>query len=104
MSWVKGGKLSGTSGKSLRMEAIQLKLTGDLAKEYDIYYRVHAQNFGWLDWAKNGQTAGTSGYGYRLEAIEIRLVKKGKNAPGKTDKPKQVRNVSYQAHVQNIGE
>lgn len=104
MSWVKGGKLSGTSGKSLRMEAIQLKLTGDLAKEYDIYYRVHAQNFGWLDWAKNGQTAGTSGYGYRLEAIEIRLVKKGKNAPGKTDKPKQVRNVSYQAHVQNIGD
>ena len=34
----------------------------------------------------------------------IRLVKKGKNAPGKTDKPKQVRNVSYQAHVQNIGD
>ena len=48
----------------------------DISKYYDVYYRVHAQNFGWLGWARNGESSGTQGYGYRLEAIEIKLVKK----------------------------
>ena len=41
-----------------------------------MYYRVHVQNFGWLDWAKNGEIAGTVNYGYRMEAIKIALVRK----------------------------
>ena len=79
--------MSGTSGKSLRLEAIRIKLTGEMENSYDIYYRVHAQGFGWLDWAKNGEMSGTSGYSYRLEGIEIKLVKKGKGAPGSTSHP-----------------
>ncbi|MCL1847597.1 MAG: S8 family serine peptidase, partial [Coriobacteriia bacterium] len=55
---VKGG-LSGTEGKSLRLEALKINLTGDLAEYYDIYYRVHAENVGWMGWAKNGDVAGT---------------------------------------------
>lgn len=34
------------------MEAVQLKLTGEIAEHYDIYYRVHSQTYGWLGWAK----------------------------------------------------
>ena len=75
---------SGTSGQSKRLEAIRIKLTDELAENYDIYYRVHAQSFGWLGWAKNGESAGTEGYSYRLEAIQIQLVKKGSSAPGST--------------------
>ena len=56
------GELSGTEGKAKRLEAIEIKLTDDLAQQYDIYYRVHAQNVGWLDWAKNGESSGTAGY------------------------------------------
>ncbi len=82
--WKSNGALSGTTGRSLRLEAIQIKLTGELANKYDIYYRVHAQNFGWLGWAKNGASAGTEGYAYRLEAIQIQLVAKGGSAPGST--------------------
>lgn len=78
---------SGTSGKSLRLEAIKIKLTGEVAEKFDIYYRVHGQNVGWLDWAKNGEEAGTEGYGFRLEGIEIKLVKKGEAAPGETAIP-----------------
>ena len=37
---------SGTSGQSKRLEAIRIKLTDELAENYDIYYRVHAQEFG----------------------------------------------------------
>ena len=79
----------GTSGRSKRVEAIQLRLTGDLANKYDIYYRVHAENFGWMGWAKNGASAGTEGLSYRIEAIQIRLVKKGGSAPGSTTRPFQ---------------
>ena len=76
--------MSGTSGKSYRLEAIEIKLDGELAEHYDIYYRVHAQNYGWLGWTYNGRNAGTAGYAKRLEGIQIVLVEKGKAGPGKT--------------------
>ena len=46
--------MSGTSGQAKRLEAIRISLYGEMAEHYDIYYRVHAQSFGWLSWAKNG--------------------------------------------------
>ena len=82
--WKSNGAVSGTTGRSLRLEAIQIRLTGEVANQYDVYYRVHAQNIGWMGWAKNGESAGTAGYSYRLEAIQIKLVKKGSAAPGST--------------------
>lgn len=78
---VNSGQISGTTGKSLRLEAMRISLTGDIAKNYDIYYRVHVQNYGWLGWAKNGQSAGSEGMKLRMEGMQIVLVKKGENAP-----------------------
>ena len=80
INFVSNDAVSGTAGRSLRLEAIQINLTGDISKVYDVYYRVHAQNVGWLDWAKNGEESGTEGYGFRLEGIEIKLVEKGNPA------------------------
>jgi len=85
--WVNEGEMTGTSGRALRLEAIEIRLKGDMAANYDIYYRVHAQNIGWMDWAKNGQSAGTAGLSYRLEAIQIVIVQKGSAAPGQTSRP-----------------
>ena len=83
--WKREGELSGTSGKAKRLEAIEIKLTGtmpgELADRYDVYYRVHAQSYGWLAWAKNGESAGTEGLAKRLEGIQIVLVPKGGPAP-----------------------
>lgn len=73
--------MSGTSGEAKRLEAICIDLTGEMAEKYDIYYRVHAQTYGWLGWAKNGECSGTAGYGKRLEGIQIVLVPKGGAAP-----------------------
>lgn len=87
MSWISDGAMSGTSGQSKRLEAIEIELFGGATYNYDIYYRVQAQNIGWLDWAKNGMPAGTTGYGYRLEAIQIVLVTKGGVAPGSIIQP-----------------
>ena len=67
----------GTEHQSRRIEAFSMNLKGDLAEQYDVYYRVHAQNYGWLGWAKNGEIAGTSGHSFRLEGIEIIFVEKG---------------------------
>lgn len=101
--WVKGGAIAGTTGRALQVEAVCLRLTGDLAKQYDIYYRVHVANIGWLGWAKNGVRAGSQGYAYGAEAIQIRLVKKGDKAPGSTSDVFRAPMVQYQGHVQNIG-
>ena len=81
-TWKRDGEVSGTVGKALRLEAIQIRLTGDLAKKYNVFYRVHAQSYGWLGWASNGESAGTEGLGRRLEAIQIRLLPKGAKGPG----------------------
>ncbi len=97
-------EMSGTSGKGLRLEAIKIRLTDELEENYDIYYRVHAQNAGWLGWAKNGEEAGTAGYGFRLEGIEIKLVKKGEKTPESTIDPFVEKvNVTYTTHVENTG-
>ena len=76
-TWKKDGQNAGTVGKAKRLEAIQIKLTGEDAEKYDVYYRVHAQSYGWLNWAKNGEISGTAGCAKRLEGIQIIVVEKG---------------------------
>lgn len=104
MDWQDASKVVGTTGKALSLEALQLKLDGEIVSSYDIYYRVHVQNFGWLDWASNGKAAGSEGYAYNIEAIEVRLIKKGDAVPNNVANPYKV-NVGLvsQGHVSNIG-
>lgn len=79
--WKYDGEMSGTSGQAKRLEAIQIQLYGEAAERYDVYYRVHAQTYGWLGWAKNGEPAGTEGMSKRLEAIQIVLLPKASQPP-----------------------
>ena len=83
--WVSNGTMSGNKKTGKRIEALQIKLTGDMAEHYDIYYRVYAQNYGWLNWAENGQTVGTSNIFSRLEKIQIVLKEKDSGEPGDFD-------------------
>ena len=80
-TWFRDGQMAGTSGRAKRLEAIRIALTGEMAEHYDVYYRVHAQTYGWLAWTKNGEAAGTAGLSTRLEGIQIVLVPKGGAAP-----------------------
>lgn len=75
-SWFSNGDVAGTTGESLRMEALQLNLTGDYARDFNIFYRVHVANAGWLGWTSNGLTAGTVGMEVPIEAVQIALVPK----------------------------
>ena len=99
--------LSGTEGRSLQMEAVQIKLTGEMSKHFDVYYRVHIADAGWLGWAKNGESAGSSGYCLRMEAIEIQLTPKGTTpavaAEASARKAYCEMGYDFRGHVQNIG-
>ncbi|HAZ06396.1 MAG TPA: hypothetical protein DCY58_09390, partial [Acetobacterium sp.] len=73
MGWqdyVPTGTVAGTTGQALGLEAVKIRLTGELADKYDVYYRIHSQNYGWLGWAKNDEIAGTVGMNLRAEAIQ----------------------------------
>lgn len=82
--WKSDGNIAGTVGQARNLEAIQIKLSGDMEKYCDIYYRAHVSEFGWLGWAKNGESAGSSGYAYKLQAIEVKIFPKYTSAPGDT--------------------
>ncbi|MBR0384777.1 MAG: S8 family serine peptidase [Eubacteriaceae bacterium] len=78
------GAEAGTTGKSLRLEALRLAIKGDDGQDIDglgITYRAHMKDIGWGDWVNNGATAGTTGECRRIEAIEMKIVPKGGAAP-----------------------
>ncbi|MDR0514095.1 MAG: CotH kinase family protein [Coriobacteriaceae bacterium] len=79
--WFSDGQVAGTSGRALPIEAVQFQLSGQMADNYDIYYRAHAAGLGWMGWAKNGEKAGTEGRSTPLEAVQVALVPKGSPAP-----------------------
>ena len=80
-AFVADGTLAGTVGRSLPIEGVAVRLTEQLEQEYDVYYRVHMQSYGWLAWAKNGEDTGALDFGKRVEALQVVIVKKGDAAP-----------------------
>ena len=95
----------GTVGKSKAIEAVSIKLTGTIAESYDVYYRVHAQDFGWLGWAKNGEAAGTVNYDLKIEAYQALMVPK--DTPEISDGTSAFYQaptiIQYSACVQDVG-
>lgn len=89
--WKSDGELSGSEGKSYRLEAIRIKVN-NLPEGASIAYRTHIEDIGWQGWKYDGDLAGTEGKGKRLEAIEVKLL----NVPTEY-------HVEYRVHVQDIG-
>ena len=89
--FVQDGKMSGTSGRSKRLEGIQIKLSSKL--KGNVEYQTHVQDIGWQGWKYNGTMSGTSGQSKRLEAIRIKLSGEIAN---KYD-------VYYRVHCQDFG-
>lgn len=84
--------MSGTSGKGLRLEGIEININ-EPGYAVGIEYSTHVENIGWQDFVKDGAMCGTSGKGLRLEAIKINLTG--------TDADKY--DIYYQVHAQNFG-
>ena len=88
----KDGELSGTTGESKRLEAVNISLVNP---EYqgNINYQAHVQDIGWQTTVWGGQVAGTTGQSKRLEAIRIWL----------TGDIANYYSIQYRAHIQDIG-
>ena len=92
MQWVRERIVAGTTGLSLRLEAIRIAIS-NIVGGGGIRYRVHVQNVGWQDWVANGAIGGTTGRGLRAEAIQIEL----------TGELARTHRIEYRVHVQNRG-
>ena len=90
LGWVNGSEMSGTAGYSLRMEALQMKLSGNLT---GIEYRTHVQGNGWTSYVRDGAISGTTGESKRVEAMQVRL----------TGDLARRYDVYYRTHLQGIG-
>ena len=86
------GALSGTTGRSKRLEALTISLEG---AQYSgsIQYQSHVQDLGWQKWVSDGVLSGTTGRSKRLEAIKIKL----------TGEIAEHYDVYYRVHVQELG-
>ncbi|MGX7150385.1 CHAP domain-containing protein [Enterococcus ureasiticus] len=76
MPWVKSGEIAGTTGQSKGVEALEVRLTGEASKYYDIEYQAHVEKMGWQATVTNGQTAGTTGQSKHVQAIKFNLKRK----------------------------
>lgn len=79
--WNHDGGASGGTESSTYIEAIEIVLTGNIARDYDIYYSVTSSGQGKMGWAKNGEVAGTSNLGEHLVSVEVMIVPKGQQGP-----------------------
>ena len=85
------GEMSGTTGQSLRLEAIKIQLSSSI--DGGIVYKTHVQDYGWLNFVTNGQASGTTGQAKRLEAIQMQLTGNAKNQY----------DLYYRVHAKNFG-
>lgn len=89
--WKKNDEVSGSTGKSLRMEGLVIVLENAPAN-MDIEAYGHVQNIGWQSLRHTGEAIGSVSKSLRLEAVKIKLV----NAPKEY-------HIEYSAHVEGIG-
>ena len=90
--WINDGKTAGTTGRSLAIEALYIRLNGT-GLTGSVEYRLHVQNIGWQNWVKDGALSGTTGRFLRAEAASIRL----------TGDLASEYDIYYRVHAQNIG-
>ena len=89
------GNDAGMINKALRIEAIRMELTGDLAQTYMAEYAVLLEKYGNVQgFVSEGSVAGSIGETKKIEEIKIRIVPLGQGTPT---------NVSFRTHKENSG-
>ena len=91
LPFVSNGAQAGTTGRSLRKEAIRINIQSSIPG--GVEYRTHVQDVGWQGWRRNNEISGTTGRSLRLEALELRL----------TGQLATRYDIWYRVHIQNFG-
>lgn len=85
--WKADNEPTTAPAEDIQIEAVQMKLTGEISNFLDIYYCTDISDDGQLDWAKNGEIAGTMALGKYIKELKVKLIAKIDPAPGPTDRP-----------------
>lgn len=75
LDWQSNAHEAGGVEGEMPLEAVCIRLTGDLAEYYDVLYSV-LQNNVWTDWVKNGEEAGQSGVGLRVDGLRMSVARR----------------------------
>lgn len=89
---VSTGQMVGTTGRSLRAEAIRITDTNTTTTG-SVVGNAHVQNIGWMGYQAPGAVIGTVGRSLRMEAIQLKL----------TGNLATSYNINYRVYVQNRG-
>lgn len=73
------GQDVGSTGLGLPIEAVKIGLTGRDRDKYQIWYRVHVEDIGFMGWCTDGAVSGTEGGSKQVEALQIMLARKADN-------------------------
>lgn len=91
MEQVSDGKMAGTTGLGLGMEAIEISVDGQ--EDLGIAYSTYTSATDWSEETSNGEMAGTTGKKRAIEAIRIAL----------TGEQKDAYTLYYRVHVAKLG-
>lgn len=89
-----------TTASARYVEAVKIKLSGTVAKHYDVIYRANVSGKGWCSWGKNGAVAGVIGKNMHVNAVQIQLSPKTEEACGKATSKA---GVFYEARFSSTG-
>ena len=89
---VSSGDVSGTVGKSRRMEAFVVEKSNSLLTG-DVLYRSYIEGIGWQDYVSSGKISGTEGKSKKIEMIQLKL----------TDQLADNYDIYYRVHVSYVG-
>lgn len=72
--YVMNGKIAGTTGQALPIEALEMKVgSNPLSLSGGIDYQAHVAKEGWQNWKSDNAISGTVGKALQAEAIRIKL-------------------------------
>ena len=89
-NYIKEG-ISGTTGESLRLEAIKIKVNSNL--DSVVKYQTYVEGIGWQNYVKSDEISGTTGLSKKIEAISINLEGTLSN----------YYDIYYRTHISDIG-
>lgn len=83
--YVAANKTSGTKRAANPIQALRVKLTGDVADRYNVYYRANLVGYGWTGWGKNGEQVGAPKLA-GIRAYQVKIAPKKGTAAKKANK------------------
>lgn len=73
--WKKNGQKAGNGKAKNAVQALKIKLTGDLGKQYNVFYRAYVVGYGWTGWGKNGEQVGAPKLA-NIRAYQVKIASK----------------------------